>query len=557
MEQPPETQAPDGQDFDVIVVGAGISGIYQLHKLRGSGLRVRVFEAGGGVGGVWYWNRYPGARLDTESYLYTLVFPQAEVGDWRWSEHFAGQPELERYLNFVVDRLDLRRHIEFDATVASAWFDEERAGWKVTLRDGRVFFSRFFVPAVGPLSEAVLPKLAGIAHFRGEVIHTARWPQDPVRFEGRNIGVVGTAASGVQTIQEVSKTCKSLVVFQRTANWCTPLNNSPIDDMDAIRARETQMWQRSRQSENWSFHNPDPRKTFEVEDAERRAFFAELYASPGLRVSHGNFSDVFLDPEANAEIGAFVHEQIARRVQDPETARKLQPTTHGFGTKRIPLESGYFEVFNQPHVTLVDLREEPITDFTATEAVTTDRRFALDMLICATGFDAITGAFDRIDIRGRGGKRLVEYWRDGPRTLLGIMTDGFPNMFMPAGPLTALGNVSHAAAYTIDWAFDLMRHMRDHGHRTAEPTQAAVDAWMDHVSETSGAALANEVDSWMTGVNKNLDNKTNRYIGLYRGGARTYRAHCERVAQNGYAGIRFDADPGPRRIPAGADRATG
>jgi cation diffusion facilitator CzcD-associated flavoprotein CzcO len=537
----PDTMArtePNTQ-FDAIIIGAGISGMYQLLRLRDLGMSVRVFEAGTGVGGTWYWNRYPGARFDSESYSYGFSFSEELLREWDWSEHFAGQPETLRYLNRVADKFDLRSDIQFRSRVTAAHYDDAARMWDVTLDDGSRFRSRFLITAIGPLSAPTMPKIEGVESFKGQSCHTARWPHEPVSFEGRRIAVIGTGATGVQTIQEVAKTAGSLTVFQRTPNWCAPLLNSKIspEEMARIRAGYPEMFQRCQETFACFLHTPDPRGTFEVSDQEREAFWEQRYAEPGFGIWQGNFRDILTDRKANAALSDFVARKIRQRVKDPTVAEKLIPKNHGFGTRRVPLETRYYEVYNQPNVKLVDIAETPIERIMPNGIRTSDTEYEFDMIIYATGFDAVTGSFDRIDIRGANGMRLKDRWKNGPETYLGVMIEGFPNMMMLIGPHTALGNIPRSIEYNVDWVSGLVRYARDQGLTRLEATEAGVASWTDHVKSLGVGLLSNEIDSWMTGVNRNVEGKQARIINRYSGSAPAYRAKCDEVAAKGYEGI--------------------
>jgi cation diffusion facilitator CzcD-associated flavoprotein CzcO len=523
-------------DHDAIIIGAGMSGLYQLYRLRELGLRVRVFEAGTGVGGTWYWNRYPGARFDSESYSYAYSFSPELLAEWDWSEHFASQPETLRYLNHVADKFDLRRDIRSRSRVTAAHWQEATRHWDVTLEDGSRHTARFLITAIGPLSAPTLPRIEGVETFRGESCHTARWPHEPVSFAGKRVAVIGTGATGVQTIQEVAKTAGHLTVFQRTPNWCAPLHNSRIDadEMAAIRADYPEMFRRCLETFACFLHTPDPRRTFDVTPAEREAFWEKLYAERGFGIWQGNFRDILTDRAANAAISDFVARKIRQRVKNQAVAEKLIPKNHGFGTRRVPLETRYYEVYNQPNVRLVDIRETPIEQITPTGIKTSDAEYDFDIIIYATGFDAITGSFDRIDIRGEDGRRLKERWAGGPETYLGVLVAGFPNMMMLIGPHTALGNIPRSIEYNVDWVTGLLRHARDHGVTRVAATEAGVASWTDHVRSLGVGLLSNEIDSWMTGINRNVEGKQTRIIARYSGSAPAYRARCDEVAAAGY-----------------------
>ena len=530
-----------GLDFDTTVIGAGISGLYQLYRLREMGQTVRVFEAGTGVGGTWYWNRYPGCRFDSESYSYGYSFSQELLDEWSWTEHFAPQPETERYLNYVADKFDLRRDIQFKSRVKAAIFDEAAGAWDITLEDGRSYRSRYLVTAVGPLSAPTLPRIAGIDDFQGEAYHTGLWPKHPVSFEGKRVAVIGTGATGVQAIQEIAKTAGRLTVFQRRPNWCTPLHNGPITaaEMDEIRARYPAIFERCRQTDACFIHTTDRRRTFDVSAEEREAFWEHLYASPGFAPWLGNFRDVLVDRDANALFSAFVAQKIRRRVKDPKVAEMLIPKDHGFGTRRVPQETFYYEVYNRPNVELVSIAATPIERITRTGLRTTEREFEFDIIVFATGFDAITGSFDRIDIRGRGGEKLKDRWKGGPSTFLGVMVDGFPNMFMVMGPHTALGNIPRSIEYNVEWIRDLLASLARRRLRYADVRPEAVQEWTAFVKKKGEGQLANEVDSWMTGINQNVEGKQVRIVARYSGTAPEYRKWADRVAADGYRELRL------------------
>jgi cation diffusion facilitator CzcD-associated flavoprotein CzcO len=534
-----QTEAGPALDYDAIIIGAGISGMYQLHRLRALGMRVRVFEAGTGVGGTWYWNRYPGARFDSESYSYQYSFSPELLEEWNWSEHFAGQPETLRYLNHVADKFDLRRDIQFRSRVTAAHWQDDARAWDVMLEDGSRHRARFLITAVGPLSAPTMPRVEGVESFQGQSFHTARWPHDPVRFEGKRVAVVGTGATGVQTIAEVAKTVGHLTVFQRTPNWCKPLHNGPIDAQTQarIKANYPEMFRRCQETYACFIHTTDPRSIFEVTPEEREAFLEKLYATPGFAMWQGNFRDMLTDRDANAIVSAFLARKIRERVKDPRVAEKLIPKDHGFGTRRVPMETRYYEVYNQPNVQLVDIKETPIERITPAGIKTSDAEYAFDIIIYATGFDAITGSFDRIDIRGLDGLRLKDRWTGGPQTFLGVQVEDFPNMFMLMGPHTALGNIPRSVEYNVDWVTDFIAYMRERNLTRANARPEGVAAWTDYVRRKAEGLLSNEVDSWMTGVNRNVEGKQTRTLSRYSGSAPKYREWCDQVAAKGYQDI--------------------
>jgi len=523
-------------EFDAIIIGAGMSGMYQLLRLRELGLKVKVLEAGTGVGGTWYWNRYPGARFDSESYSYAYSFSPDLLKEWDWSEHFAGQPETLRYLNHVADKFDLRRDIQFRSRVKSAHYHDSSRSWDITVEDGQTYSARMMITAIGPLSAPTMPVIPGVKDFKGQSFHTGQWPHEPVSFEGKRVAVIGTGATGVQTIQEVAKTAGHLTVFQRTPNWCAPLLNAKIapEEMQKIRDGYPQMFQRCQETFSCFLHTPDPRKTFEVSEAERYAFWEKRYAEPGFGIWQGNFSDILTNREANKALSDFVANKIRQRVKNQAVAEKLIPKNHGFGTRRVPLETKYYEVYNQDNVQLVDIKETPIERITETGIKTSDAQYDFDIIIYATGFDAITGSFDRIDIRGVEGRALKDRWKGGPETWLGVMIDGFPNMMMLIGPHTALGNIPRSIEYNVDWVTGLMKHAKEHGLTRLEATEDGVNTWTDHVKSLGVGLLSNEIDSWMTGVNRNVEGKSVRIVNRYSGSAPDYRNRCDAIAAKGY-----------------------
>jgi len=527
--------------YDAIIIGAGISGMYQLYRLRELGMSVRVFEAGSGVGGTWYWNRYPGARFDSESYSYGYSFSEELLQEWSWSEHFAAQPETLRYLNFVADKFDLRTDIRFNSRVSTAAYDEAGDCWDIATEDGCQAQARFLITAIGPISAPTMPNIPGTGSFLGASYHTARWPHEPVDFTGKRVAVIGTGATGVQVIQEVAKTAGHLTVFQRTPNWCAPLGNSPIDDdsQRRIKASYPEIFARCRETHGCFLHKADPRNALEVSAEEREAFYEKLYDEPGFGIWMGNFRDILVDQRANDTITRFMAKKIRERVHDQQIAEKLIPKNHGFGTRRVPLETKYYEVYNQDNVLLVDIRETPIEAVTPRGIKTSSAEYPFDIIIYATGFDAVTGAFDRIEFRGAGARTLKDKWAHGPRTYLGLQTEGFPNLLTLVGPHNSATfcNIPRCIEQNVDWVTDLMRFMREHDYHKVVPTKAAEDAWTEHVYETAAGMLFAQVDSWFMGINSNIPGKQTRNFLLYAGGGPAYREKCDTVAANGYEGF--------------------
>ena len=524
-------------EYDAIVIGAGISGMFMLYRLRELGMTARVFEAGTNVGGTWYWNRYPGARFDSESWTYGYSFSKELLREWDWKEHFSPQPDTLEYLNLVTDKFDLRRDIQFRSTVRAAQWDDAANQWIVTLESGQQARGRFLITAIGILSAHTLPAIPGRESFRGPAYHPARWPHTPVDFTGKRVGVIGTGATAIQAIPEIAKQAAHLTVFQRRPNWAAPLHNAKISkqEMEAIKTRYEDIYARCAETPSWFIHEADRRKTMDVSPEEREAFWEKLYAEPGFGIWMGNFRDILVDETANASISEFIAKKIRQRVKDPKVADKLIPKDHGFGTRRVPLESGYFEAYNRDNVTLVDvINDEPIECITPNGVKTSRREYEFDILIYATGFDGVTGAFDRIDIRGPDGVRLRDVWVDGPRTFLGLLPDGFPNMLMVLGPHTARGNIPRAIEHGVEWHTGLLRFMNEHNRTRVETRPEQVAEWTQTVIKASEPLLSSKIDSWQTGVNRNVEGRNVRRVLGYNGNGVHYRRKCEEVASGGY-----------------------
>jgi cation diffusion facilitator CzcD-associated flavoprotein CzcO len=534
--------AAEATDFDAIVIGAGISGMFMLYRLRELGMTVRVFEAGTGVGGTWYWNRYPGARFDSESWTYGYSFSKELMQEWDWKEHFSPQPDTLEYLNHVADRFDLRRDMRFRSTVTSAHWDDAANAWTVTLDSGQQARSRFLFTAIGILSAYTLPAIEGRDSFRGPAYHPARWPHTPVDFTGKRVGIIGTGATAIQAIPEIAKQAKQLTVFQRRPNWAAPLHNARIGkaEMEAIKSRYEEIYAHCASTPMWFIHQADRRKTLDVPPDEREAFWEKLYAEPGFGIWIGNFRDILVDEKANAAISEFIAKKIRQRVTDPAVAEKLIPKDHGFGSRRVPLESGYFEAFNRDNVTLVDvINDEPIERITSNGIRTSKQDHEFDILIYATGFDGVTGAFDRIDIRGKNGVRLKDAWAENPRTYLGMLAEGFPNMLMVLGPHTARGNIPQAIEHIVDFQAGILRYMQAHNYTTVETRPELVDEWTETVIKAAEPLLSSKVDSWQTGVNRNVEGRTVRRVLGYNGNGVHYRRKTDKVASGGYREFAF------------------
>ncbi len=529
------------QSTDAVVVGAGFAGLYALHRLRGLGLSAVCFEAGGDVGGTWYWNRYPGARCDVESMQYSFGFDEALQQEWRWSERFASQPEILRYASHVADRLGLRGQIRFRTRVEEAAWDERGRLWRVRTDSGEVVTARHVVMATGCLSNARLPDIPGAGEFRGVTYHTGEWPHEPVDFAGLRVGVVGTGSSAIQAIPVIAERARSLTVFQRTPNFSIPSRNAPMDvayegewkRSYAERRREAQ-----RMRTGIRYHL-NPKSALEADEAEREREFEARWAAGGTAFMAA-FSDLLLDERANAHAAEFVRGKIRALVRDPAVAEALAPKDHPIGTKRICVDTRYYETFNLPHVRLVNLRATPIERVTAAGVRTTAEDFECDALVFATGFDAMTGALNRVAIRGRGGEALREKWAAGPRTHLGLLSAGFPNLYLITGPgsPSVLSNMLVSIEQHVDWVSDLLAHMARAGLATVEPTREAEDGWVEEVQRVAHLTLYPRAASWYMGAN--VPGKPRLFMP-YVGGVGAYRELCDNVAARGYPGFAFDA----------------
>jgi len=532
--------------YDAIIIGAGISGMYQLHKLREQGLSVKVYEAGTGVGGAWYWNKYPGCRFDSESYTYGYSWSEEVLQEWDYKERFAAQPDTERYLNFVADKYDFRKDIQFSTRVTTATYDEAARQWDVELDDGSTARAEILVSASGPLNAHTLPRIPGIDSFKGEWAHTARYPKEGFggrgidQFKGKRVGVIGTGATGVQVIQEVAKTADSLTVFQLAPEWCAPLKNGPIssEEMKNIKANYKAIFAECNDTFGAFRHKFDERSALEVSDEEREAFFEKKYHESGFGIWLGNFHDIMTDRKANDLITDFIARKIRSRVNDPKTAESLIPKDHGFGTRRVPMETQYFECYNKPNVKLVNLKWTPIEEIVPEGVKCNDELYELDIIIYATGFDAVTGSLKRIDITGKDGAKLTDKWANGPRTLLGMQTAGFPNLFTLVGPHNGATfcNIPRCIEQNVEWVADTVKYMKKNDFHSIEPSLEAEDAWTIHVDETAEETLFPSADSWFMGVNINDPSKKRTFM-LYAGGQQNYRAECDKVAENDYAGF--------------------
>ncbi|KAA1191857.1 NAD(P)/FAD-dependent oxidoreductase [Pseudohalioglobus sediminis] len=532
------TSQPEPGVYDAVVVGAGIAGLYQLYRLREAGFRVLCLEAAPEVGGTWYWNCYPGARVDSQSYIYQYWFSRELIDEWDWSERFPAQPETERYLNFVADKLALREDIRFNSRVNGANWDADSAQWQISTEQGERLEARFLISCTGMLSAPKLPPFPGAEQFRGTVAHTARYPREGLDLAGKRVGVVGCGATGIQVIQTIASEVAELKVFQRTPSYGVPMKNESFDDAirDHWRARAGELAERVQHTTAGFDFDFDNGSWYDHDEDERRAVMESAWDSGSLAAWVGSFPEVFTDAEVNQVMSDFARERIRARIDDPELAEKLLPTTYGFGTYRVPLESGYYDVFNRDNVELVDVREAAIESFTATGLQTADHNYELDVVILATGFDAGTGALTQMNIHGRDGLSLSEEWGRDIRSTYGLQVHGFPNLFTVAGPLapaTAFCNMTTCLQQQVDWITDCILHLREHGYRCIEPSRETQDQWVAHHDEHSNQTLLVKTRSWYTG--DNIDGKPRRLLSYL--GVGDYREICDQVAASGYAGF--------------------
>ena len=527
------------KDFDVVVVGAGFAGVYMIHRLRQAGFSVLAIEAGSDVGGTWYWNRYPGARCDVRSLEYSFAFDADLQDEWHWPERFAPQPEILRYIQHVADRFDLRRHIRFDTRVTGAKFDESSSSWSITTDKGGSLVASSVVMAAGCLSNSRLPEIDGIGDFAGPIHHTGQWPHEGVDFTGQRVGVIGTGSSGIQAIPCIAEQAAHLSVFQRTPHYSVPAVNLPfpgefIAEWNAT-FREKRAGARNtrvgvlHEFGTGSWDEADPQ--WRIEEMERR------WQLGGNNFMYA-FTDVLTNPDTNREVADFVRRKIAETIKDPATRAKIMPVDYPIGTKRLCIDTDYYETYNRENVTLVDLRSEPISHMTSSAMVTSSGEYPLDALVCATGYDAITGSLNAIAIEGRGGRMMRELWADGPRTYLGLGVAGFPNLFIVTGPLSpsVFSNMVLSIEHDVEWIGDCLVWMRDHHIAAIEADEAAQDDWVQHVASLAEGTLFTQANSWYIGAN--VPGKP-RVFMPYLGGVDTYQAKCRAVAGAGYTGFRL------------------
>jgi len=532
------TSTPEQIDVDVLVVGAGFAGMYALKKLRDRGFSVAVLERGDEVGGTWYWNRYPGARCDIESAYYSYSFSSDLQQEWEWSEKYATQPEILAYLKHVADRFSLREDIRFGEEVISAEFQDDESRWLVRTGSGLVARARFVVMATGCLSTAKLPEIPGIEDFAGEIYHTSSWPLEGVDLAGKTVGLIGTGSSGIQATPLLAQQAAHLTVFQRTPNFSVPARNSPLDpdEWKAIKERYPELREISRHSASGSVPLPIvPVPAMSVTEEERNARYEERWRIGGMKFLQV-FSDTLSDAEANASAADFIRRKIDEIVHDPAVAQLLKPTDHYVGTKRICTDTDYYETFNRDNVSLVDVKSAPISRISAAGVVTEQAEYPLDVLVFATGFDAMTGALLRPDIRGAGGESLRQKWEHGPRTYLGLATAGFPNLFMVTGPGSpaVLSNMVTSIEQHVEWISDHLEYLRGNELERTEPAKPAEDEWVEHVNAVADATLYAQANSWYTGAN--VPGKP-RVFMPYVAGVGAYRDKCDAVAAAEYEGF--------------------
>ena len=539
-------------EFDAIIVGAGVGGLYAIHRLRQLGLKVRAYEAGGGVGGTWYWNRYPGCRCDVESMEYSYSFSDELQQEWQWPERYGTQPEILRYINHVADRFDLRRDIDFNTRVKEAAFDRKTNTWTVKTDKGCAVTARFCIMATGNLSTPRTPSLPGLASFKGKWYHTGLWPHEGVDFTGLRVGVIGTGSSGVQSIPIIAKQAKHLYVFQRTANFSLPARNAPMDPAKE-RFHKAHYPERRRAAFDTPFgiagYPPPVKSALDATEEERLRAYEAKWAEGGSISYLYSFTDLLINKQSNETASEFVRRKIRATVKDPKTAELLCPNDHPIGTKRLILDTDYYETYNRDNVTLVDVRRKPIKEITPTGLRTADGDYALDVIVFATGFDAMTGAMKEIDIYTDAGMSVREKWEDGPCTYLGIMIAGFPNLFMITGPQSpgVKSQMILACEQHVDWIANCTQYLRDHGFSRIEAEQDAEDAWVQHNNEVADRTLYPLANSWYVGAN--IPGKP-RVFMPYVGGVSAYKKKCDEIAAGGYEGFRLAASVEEQRFAA-------
>lgn len=539
----PETNKTE-TELDAVIIGAGFSGLYQLHCLRDRlGLRARVLEMADGVGGTWYWNRYPGARCDSESQSYCYAFSDELTREWEWSERYPGHAEIRRYLNFVADKLDLKRDIRFSTKVTSAQYEAADNRWHVATDSGDRLTAKYLITAVGCLSTANVPKIPGLDAFRGQWYHTGQWPHDGVDFRGKRVAQIGTGSTGIQAAPVIAETAAHLTVFQRTANYSVPARNAPLtpEFKTYIKENFDEIRRTTRSTTNGHPFVISQRKVFDVSEEERQKIYQAAWTKGGLQF-RAAFEDLLVSKDANDTAAKFLKNKIREIVKDPETAAKLSDIDHPYGAKRPPIDTDYFETFNRANVSLVDVRADPIAEITPTAIkLESGAEYPVDIIVFATGFDAMTGALLRLNLTGRDGLKLAQAWQAGPRNYLGLQIAGFPNLFTITGPgsPSVLCNMPVAIEQHVEWITDCIDHMQRNDIARIEPTEEAVNGWVQHVNDAANATLLPQAHhSWYLGAN--VPGKP-RVFMPYTGGMATYRERCSAIADNGYEGFSLSA----------------
>lgn len=544
MKAEPSTRPDQGREgcveLDAIVVGAGFAGLYALYSLRELGFSVEVVEAGHGVGGTWYWNRYPGARCDTESVDYSYSFSPELEQEWEWTERYPAQPEILRYLNHVADRFDLRRSIRFRTRVTQVHLDADTDRWLVRTDTGRHYSAALCVMAAGNLSTPHIPRLPGIESYQGRILHTSRWPEEGVDFTGRSVGVIGTGSTGIQAIPNIARRAGHVYVFQRTPNYSIPAQNRPLtkEELAAVKAEYPERRRRNRLSRSGVDVQRNPKSALEVSSEEREDEYSRRWQVGGNGYFLGAYTDLYSDLDANETAADFVRRKIRDLVQDPDVAERLTPRSYPIGSKRVCVDIDYFHTYNRGNVTLVDIGHSPIREVTSQSVCTGDAECRVDDLVFATGFDAITGPLLAMDIRGRGGLALKEKWAQAPSTYLGLMTAGFPNLFIVTGPgsPSVLSNVVLSIEHHVEFISKMLEDMKVAGHSVVEPSPEAERRWTDHVDEIAHGTLYPRANSWYMGAN--IPGKPRRFM-LYAAGVDVYQKECADIVEAGYEGFTF------------------
>ena len=530
-------------NFDAVVIGAGFAGLGMLRRLRDElGMSAQVYEAGGGVGGTWYWNRYPGARCDSESYIYCFSFSKELLQDWDWSGKYPEQPEILSYLNHVADRFDLRRNIQFNTRVTSARFLEDSNRWEIETDQGDRVTAQFLITGIGCISAGNVPDIKGLHSFQGESYHTGSWPHEKVDFAGKRVAVIGTGSSGVQSIPVIAEQAGHLTVFQRTAQYTIPARHATVDRRfleEEVKPNYAEILEKARWSHGGFPVDPSERSALEVTAEERLETYEAGWAGGGFGFLFGSFKDLTTDRRANDTVSEFIRSKIREMVKDPETVEKLLPTDHPFTSKRALIDTNYFDTYNRENVELVDIRHSPIQEITPKGIRTEDEEFEFDMIVFATGFDAMTGTFFKMDIRGRNDVALKDKWSEGPKTYLGLQVAGFPNMFMITGPgsPSVLSNMPVSIEQHIGWIGDFLQYMREHDIEAAEANADAEATWVSHVNEVAEPTMYMLANSWYLGAN--IPGKP-RVFMPYVGGLGNYRKKCNEIADSGYEGFILD-----------------